>query len=88
MHSEIFVDIDVFREKRALSDDERPAIKIVKTENKSNHHRASRSKQGDDDDDDDDEDEDLQEYLKRKEARQYVKRMTSAPKSTVISHCI
>ena len=58
----------IFSERRILSDDETPAIKTVRSEKREekNNHK------NDDDDDEDDEDDDLQQYLKRKEARQYV----------------
>jgi len=67
-------DLNICRERRVRSDDEIPAIKIVRKEEK-----PSKKKQSDDDDDDDDDEEDdLQQYLKRKEARQYVQKTNSS----------
>lgn len=63
----ISIFVQILREKRILSDDEIPSIKIVKNE------RKEEKEANDDNDVDEDEDEDLQQYLKRKEARQYAK---------------
>jgi hypothetical protein len=55
----------ILRERRALSDDEVPGIKIVRMEKKDD-----KEENNDNDDDEEEEDDDLQQYLKRKEARQ------------------
>ncbi len=61
----------ILRERRVLSDDEIPAIKIVRLEKKEENNDDDDD--DDDNDDEEDEDDDLQQYLKRKEARQWVK---------------
>lgn len=58
----------MFRERRVLSDDEIPAIKIVKLEKKEENINSKKTNK--DEDEDEDDDDDLQQYLKRKEARQ------------------
>ncbi|CAF1311337.1 unnamed protein product [Adineta steineri] len=52
-------------ERRVLSDDEIPAIKIVRLDKKEDKEESSNN-----DDEEEEEDDDLQQYLKRKEARQ------------------
>ena len=58
----------IFRERHALSDDEIPAIKIVKLEKK--EEEINSKKDNEDEDEEEDDDNYLQQYLKRKEARQ------------------
>ncbi|CAF0958562.1 unnamed protein product [Adineta ricciae] len=55
-------------ERHALSDDEIPAIKIVKLDKK--EENINSKKDNEDDDEEEDDDNYLQQYLKRKEARQ------------------
>ncbi len=61
----LYLWLKILRERRALSDDEIPAIKIVRLEKKDDQEENN-----DNDDEEDEDEDDLQQYLKRKEARQ------------------